>query len=57
MGGFSGETGSRVGIVLVSPEGCRLNCAIRFDFKASKNAVKYEALLVGLKLIKKIQVK
>lgn len=42
---------------MVSPDGHKLNCAIRFDFQASNNAAKYETLLAGLKLSMKMQVK
>lgn len=52
-----GEASSRVGLVLESPEGHRLNCAIRFGFKASNNVIKYEALLAGLRLVKEMQVR
>lgn len=40
-----------------SLKGHRLNCAIRFEFKASNNFVEYEALLVCLWFTKEIQVK
>ncbi|XP_022854960.1 uncharacterized protein LOC111376241 [Olea europaea var. sylvestris] len=53
----SGETGSGAGIVLESPKGHKLNCAVRFDFKVSNNAVEYEALIAGLRLAKEMQVK
>ncbi|XP_022851791.1 uncharacterized protein LOC111373492 [Olea europaea var. sylvestris] len=52
----SGETGSRAGVILESPEGHKLNCTVRFGFKASNNAVEYEALLAGLRLAKEMQV-
>ncbi|XP_022895251.1 uncharacterized protein LOC111409432 [Olea europaea var. sylvestris] len=55
--GSSGEVGARAGIVLESPEGHLLNCAVRFGFRASNNAVEYEALLAGLKLAKEMQVR
>ncbi|XP_022865955.1 uncharacterized protein LOC111385772 [Olea europaea var. sylvestris] len=55
--GSSGETSSGVGIILESPEGHKLNCAVRFGFKASKSTTEYEALLVGLRLEKKMQVR
>lgn len=35
----------------------RLNCAVRFTFKASYNVAEYEAFLDGLRLARKIQVK
>lgn len=37
-------------VVLESPEGHRLNCAIWFDFKASNNVVEFKALLASLRL-------
>lgn len=49
----SGVKGSGTGVVLVSPKGHKLNCAMRFSFKASNNVVEYEALSVGLRLSKK----
>ncbi|XP_022880778.1 uncharacterized protein LOC111398055 [Olea europaea var. sylvestris] len=55
--GSSGETGSGAGVVLESLEGHKLNCTVRFSFKASNNAAEYEALLAGLRLAKEVQVK
>ncbi|XP_022880864.1 uncharacterized protein LOC111398160 [Olea europaea var. sylvestris] len=55
--GSSGEIGSGAGIVLKSLEGHKLNCTVRFGFKASNNAAEYEALLAGLRLAKQMQVK
>lgn len=37
--------------------GHKLNCAIKFGFKASNNTAEYKALLAGLRLSRKIQVK
>ncbi|CAI9786550.1 unnamed protein product [Fraxinus pennsylvanica] len=45
---FARETGSRAGVLLESPEGHKLNCAIRFGFKTSNNSTEYEALLASL---------
>lgn len=50
-------TSSGAGIVPVSLEGHKLNCVMRFDFKATNNVAKYEAFLVGLRLAKEIWVK
>ena len=36
------------GIVLISPEGHKLNSAVRFKFKATNNTVEYEAFIQGL---------
>lgn len=46
--GPSGEAKSRARIVLVSPEGHKLNCAVRFEFKATNNVAEYKALLASL---------
>ena len=43
--GSSNEGGSGAGLILVSPEGHRMHCALRFGFKASNNEVEYEALI------------
>ncbi|XP_022856703.1 uncharacterized protein LOC111377807 [Olea europaea var. sylvestris] len=55
--GSSGEAGAGAGIVLESPEGHLLNCAVRFGFRASNNVAEYEALLAGLRLAKEMQVR
>ncbi|XP_022864755.1 uncharacterized protein LOC111384672 [Olea europaea var. sylvestris] len=55
--GLAGETGLEVGVVLVSPEGHKLNSAVRFGFKVTNNTAEYEALLVGLRLAKEMQVR
>ncbi|XP_022859516.1 uncharacterized protein LOC111380239 [Olea europaea var. sylvestris] len=55
--GSSGEAGAGAKIVLESPEGHLLNCAVRFGFRASNNVAEYEALLAGLRLAKEIHVK
>lgn len=44
-------------MVLVSPEGHKLNCAVRFGFKATNNVGEYEALLSSLRLVKKMQMR
>jgi hypothetical protein len=53
--GASNAHGSGAGIILItphteSPDTARLECAIRFNFKASNNEAEYEALLAGLRL-------
>lgn len=42
-------------MVLVSPEGHKLNSAVRFGFKETNNAAKYEALFLGLRSAKEMQ--
>lgn len=41
----------------MSPGRHKLNCVIRFRIKASNKETEYEALLAGLKLSRKMQVK
>ena len=52
--GSSTDNYSRAGVILVSLEGIRLNCALRFRFKASNNQVEHEALLSDLRLAKEV---
>ena len=54
--GSSNEGGSGVGLILVSPEGHQMHCALRFRFKASNNKAEYEALIAGLNLAKEMKV-
>ncbi|KAK0599941.1 hypothetical protein LWI29_010026 [Acer saccharum] len=48
--GSSNTHGSEAGIVITTPEGDAVECAIRFDFKATNNQTEYEALLAGLRV-------
>ncbi|XP_073151851.1 uncharacterized protein [Henckelia pumila] len=54
--GSSCQTGSGVGIVIVSPWGEKTNISIRLDFRASNNEAEYEALLLGLKAARNLGV-
>lgn len=45
--GSACNKGSRVGVVIFSPEGLVLERAIRLGFSASNNVAEYEALLAG----------
>ncbi|KAK0574759.1 hypothetical protein LWI29_028594 [Acer saccharum] len=42
--------GSGAGVVVSTPEGDSVECALRFDFKATNNQAEYEALIAGLKV-------
>ena len=42
-------------MILVSLEGDRMHCALRFGFKASNSEAKYEALIAGLNLTKEMK--
>ena len=43
-------------MILASPKGHRMHCALRFGFKASNNEAEYEALIAGLNLAKETKV-
>ena len=51
MDGALSAIGAGAGIVIVTPEGIRLEHSFRLRFKASNNEAEYEALLVGLKTV------
>ncbi|XP_022875567.1 uncharacterized protein LOC111394008 [Olea europaea var. sylvestris] len=55
--GSVGDIGLGIGVVLVNPEGHKLNLVMRFEFKATNNAAEYKALLAGLRLAKEMQVR
>ncbi|KAK0582161.1 hypothetical protein LWI29_022202 [Acer saccharum] len=44
------ERGSGAGAVVSTPEGDSVECALRFNFKATNNQAEYEALIAGLKV-------
>ncbi|KAK0578013.1 hypothetical protein LWI29_003667 [Acer saccharum] len=48
--GSSNTHDSGAGIVITTPEGDTVECAMRFDFKATNNQAEYEALLAGLRV-------
>ena len=51
----SNNTGFRTGMMLISPEGHKIHCALRFGFKALNNEAKYEAFIAGLCLTRELQ--
>ena len=55
--GASNDIGSEASMMLISPEGHKIHCVIRFGFKASNNKSKYEALIAGLRLTRELQVR
>ena len=56
MDGSLNDRGLGADLILISPEGHRMHCALRFGFKASNNEVEYEALIAGLKLARELKV-
>ena len=55
MDGASNENGSGAGMMLISPEGHKIHCALCFGFQASNNKAEYEALIAGLQLTRELQ--
>ncbi|KAL0423317.1 UNVERIFIED_CONTAM: hypothetical protein Sradi_0866500 [Sesamum radiatum] len=51
--GFSTTQGSGARIVISSPYGEDLEFAVNFRFKASNNEVRYEALVIGIRMAHK----
>ena len=49
--GASSAMGAGVGIVIITPEGIRLEHYFRLGFRATNNEVEYEALLAGLRTV------
>ena len=53
--GASSENGSAAGMMLISPKGHEIHCALRFGFQASNNKAEYKALIAGLCLTRELQ--
>ncbi|XP_030924989.1 uncharacterized protein LOC115952034 [Quercus lobata] len=51
--GVANQRGSRIGIVLISPEGIAIEKSLRFGFSAT-NEAEYEALLQGMMMVQKL---
>ena len=49
MDGASSAMGAGVGIIIITPEGIRLEHSFRLGFKAFNNEAEYEALIIVLK--------
>ena len=54
--GASNAQGSGAGLILTSPEGIDIECALRFRFHASNNEAEYEAVIAGLNLAHSLEV-
>ena len=54
MDGAANQRGSRVGLILVSPEKITIEKSLRLSFSATNNEVEYEALLMGMIMVQKI---
>ena len=54
MDGIANQKGSRIGIVMISPDGITLEKSLRLGFSATNNEAEYEALLAGLIAMQKL---
>ncbi|GKB61962.1 reverse transcriptase domain-containing protein [Tanacetum coccineum] len=55
--GASNNKGSEAGLVLISPNGVEFTYALRLNFTSTNNEAEYEALLAGLRMAKKMNVR
>ncbi|XP_034202236.1 uncharacterized protein LOC117617090 [Prunus dulcis] len=55
--GSANQQGCGAGLVLTTPDGLKIEDALRFDFRTSNNEAEYEALLAGLRLAKSMNAK
>ena len=51
------DTGSGAGMMFINPEGHKIHYAVHFGFKALNNKAEYKALILGLRLACKLQVR
>ena len=52
--GAPNQKGSRVGLVLISPEKIIVEKSLRLDFSAMNNEAEYEALMMGMAMVQRI---
>ena len=52
--GASNQKGSRVKLVLISPEKIIIEKPLRLDFFASNNEAEYEALMMGMAMVQRM---
>ena len=52
--GAANQRGSRVGLVLVSPERITTEKSLRLNFSATNNEAEYEVLLMGMMMVQKM---
>ena len=50
----SNQKGSRVGLILMSPEKVVIEKSLKLDFSATNNEAEYEALLVGMAMVQRM---
>ena len=52
--GASNQKGSRVGLVLISPEKIIIEKSLRLDLLATNNEAEYEALMMGMAMVQRM---
>ncbi|XP_019708778.1 uncharacterized protein [Elaeis guineensis] len=52
--GVSNSQESSIGLIVANPDRVIVEYALRFDFNATNNVVEYEALIAGLRIIRKL---
>ena len=52
--GAANHRGSRVGLVMISPERITIEKSLRLGFSTSNNEAEYETLLVGMTMVQKM---
>ena len=52
--GAANQRGSRVGLVLITPEGAIIEKSLRLGFSATNNKAEYEALMQGMAMVQKM---
>ena len=54
MDGAANQKGSRIGLVLISPEKLIIEKSLKLGFSAMNNEAEYEALLEGMSMIRRM---
>ena len=52
--GASNQKGSRIGLVLISPEKVIILKSLRLNFSATNNEAEYETLLIGMAMVQRM---
>ena len=52
--GEANQRGSRIGLVLISPEGITIEKSLRLGFSTTNNEAEYKALLQGMMMVQKL---
>ena len=53
--GAANQNGSRVGLVLISPEKITIEKSLRLGFSATNNEAEYKALMQGMTMVQKMR--